>query len=54
MIKPKCDVCSLELQDFGAILLSPPDISGKVDKYHICKDCYKKIKKKIQAYSTIG
>ena len=28
------------LDDFGGILLSPPDSESKVIKYHICKSCY--------------
>ena len=42
-IKPKCDKCQNELQDYGAILLSPPDKNRKVIKYHLCKLCYKEI-----------
>lgn len=42
-IKPKCDKCKKELEDYGAILLSPPDDEEKVKKYHLCKECYKKI-----------
>ena len=40
MIKPICSLCGKELDDFGAILLSPPDDNHKVEKYHICKLCY--------------
>ena len=43
MIKPICDFCKKELQDFGAILLSPPDNDNKVRKFHICKECFKKL-----------
>jgi hypothetical protein len=43
MIKPMCDRCGNELDDFGGILLSPPDAEGKVDKLHLCKDCYSAI-----------
>lgn len=39
-IKPTCDKCKLELTDFGAILLSPPDEIDMVHKYHICKTCF--------------
>ncbi len=39
-IKPICDKCKKELQEFGAILLSPPDKESKVIKFHICKICY--------------
>ena len=47
-IKPTCDICKEELTDFGAILLSPPDKKGNVKKFHICKICYKDIKKLIK------
>jgi hypothetical protein len=43
--EPKCDVCKKELKDFGGIIFSPPDRVSKVKKYHICKDCFKKLKK---------
>ena len=43
-IKPICDKCGKELNEFGAILLSPPD-DGKVRKFHLCKDCYEGIVK---------
>ena len=42
-IKPICDKCKKELQEFGAILFSPPDRENKVRKYHICKECFEKI-----------
>ena len=42
-IKPKCDKCKKELDDFGAILLSPPDKNNKIKKFHFCKKCYKEI-----------
>jgi len=44
MISPKCDICGKELSEFGALLFSPPDKSGNVRKFHICKNCYFKIK----------
>ena len=40
MIKPICSLCRKELDDFGAIILSPPDNNHKVEKHHICKLCY--------------
>jgi hypothetical protein len=43
-IKPSCDKCKKELDDFGGILLSPPDEDNKVEKFHLCKECYRKIK----------
>ena len=45
MIKPKCDYCGNELDDFGAILFSPPE-GHDVKKYHVCKGCYSKLKPK--------
>lgn len=47
-IKPTCDKCKQELVDFGAILLSPPDPENKVKKFHICKECYAEIEKKLK------
>ena len=41
MINPKCYICGEEeLAGFWAILLSPPDEAGKVEKFHVCKECY--------------
>ena len=40
MIRPICSLCRKELDDFGAIVLSPPDDNHKIEKYHICKACY--------------
>src|SRR5690242_12451274 len=39
-IAPRCDVvtCGRELEEFGALLLSPPDNQGFVKKYHLCVD----------------
>lgn len=41
-ITPKCDKCKQELQEFGAILLSPPE-NDLVRKFHLCKKCYEEI-----------
>lgn len=43
MIAPICNVCQEELSDYGALILSPPDIKSFVRKYHIYKPCYEKI-----------
>ena len=40
MISPICYICKKELEDFGAILWSPPDKNNKHDKYHICVGCW--------------
>ncbi|MFH1248864.1 MAG: hypothetical protein V1660_01825 [archaeon] len=42
-IKPVCYKCKKELDDFGAILLSPPDSNNKLKKMHLCKECYEAI-----------
>lgn len=42
-IKPVCDFCMMELEEFGALLFGPPDKSGNVKKYHVCKQCYQKL-----------
>jgi len=42
-IKPICDICKIEINEFGAILLSPPDKDNKVKKYHLCKKCYSEL-----------
>jgi hypothetical protein len=42
-IKPICDKCKKELQEFGAILFSPPDKESNVKKFHVCKECYQEI-----------
>ncbi len=46
-IKPICDICKKELEEFGAILLGPPDKWNKVEKFHLCIECYKPIRNKI-------
>jgi len=42
MISPKCDICKEELNEYGALMFSPPDEEGNVKKFHICKNCYVK------------
>lgn len=42
-IAPTCDTCDKELLEFGAILLSPPDVQNKVIKFHLCKSCYESL-----------
>ncbi len=43
MIKPICVMCEKELEDYGAVLLSPPLMDGTVAKYHICKECFERL-----------
>ncbi|VVB80363.1 Uncharacterised protein [uncultured archaeon] len=47
MIKPICDKCKRELNDFGALLFSPPNEKNEVRKFHICKKCYEKMKEEL-------
>jgi len=44
-IKPICDRCKRELEDFGGILFSPPNPDKTTKKLHICKKCYEEILK---------
>ena len=48
-IKPICAICGKELEEFGAILLGPPDENNKVEKFHLCKECYEEIKNMIRS-----
>jgi len=48
MINPICDKCKKELNEFGALLFSPPDENNLVKKYHLCKDCYEDVKKELK------
>lgn len=44
MIKVNCFKCGGELRLLGGLLFSPPDNSGYVEKFHICKECYPEVK----------
>lgn len=48
MIKPVCDKCKKELDEFGAILFSPPDEKSFVKKWHLCKECYNDLEKELK------
>lgn len=39
-IRPHCDACKKELEQFGALVIGPPDETNLVTKSHICRDCY--------------
>jgi hypothetical protein len=51
MITPSCDKCGIELQDYGAIALSPPETLSdgsrgrEVGKYHLCASCWQEFKR---------
>lgn len=47
-ISPKCDKCSNELVEFGAILLGLPDNENMVRKFHICIACYEQIRSTLE------
>jgi hypothetical protein len=47
-INPTCDKCKKELDDFGALLFSPPDRESNVKKFHLCKDCYNSLVQKLE------
>ena len=53
MIKPNCDKCKKELEEFGGILLSPPDNDRKVTKYHLCVKCFREIEKTLKTNKKI-
>jgi hypothetical protein len=42
-IRPVCDSCSEELNEFGARLLDPPDKKSQLKKLHLCAGCYEDI-----------
>ena len=49
-LKINCYLCDAELEEPGALILSPPYNEdettmyvGKIDKYHLCKRCWHKI-----------
>jgi len=46
-MKPKCCMCKKRFNNYGAILLSPPNTNdldqNVVSKYHICCKCYDKM-----------
>jgi len=46
-IKPKCYNCKKELVEFGAILFGPPNKKDVVKKFHLCRQCYRKVLYKV-------
>ncbi len=42
-INPICDKCKKELNEFGGILLSPPNKNNEVTKFHLCISCYEEL-----------
>jgi len=48
-ISPRCDFkiaenCEGDIKHFGALLFSPPNENNMVRKYHICINCFNKLK----------
>jgi hypothetical protein len=50
MIGPCCDKCGVELQEYGAVALSPPETfpdgscGREVEKFHLCRTCWYEFK----------
>jgi len=44
-ISPICHICEKELKRFGGLIFGPPNKKDIVKKYHICRDCFKKLEK---------
>lgn len=53
-ISPICDKCHKELEEYGGILLSPPEEDGRVEKFHLCRNCYEKIKENLFEESSLS
>jgi hypothetical protein len=57
MIKPKCDKCGEELQEYGGLAFSPPETlpdgspGCQVYKIHICAKCWKLLLKWLKSRS---
>ncbi len=47
-ITPNCDNCGEELKEFGGLLFSPPNKENKVEKFHLCVNCYEKIQEALE------
>lgn len=41
MIKPICYKCNSEIQEFGAVLISPPIVESREDFGKLCHKVYK-------------
>ena len=48
-ISPICSRCLLELEEPGAILLSPPNEKEQVQKFHLCLACYGEVAEWLKA-----
>jgi len=54
MLNLKCDICGKLITESGALLFSPPiDEKFRVEKFHICKFCYKNKLQRILRYNNI-
>ncbi len=49
LLRFKCDFCKKEMKAFGALLFGPPKKSGDAHKYHLCRDCYKRVLQLLKA-----
>lgn len=47
MIKVYCSMCKTELKKSGALIFSPPNLMNMVRKYHLCRECWDKVREMI-------
>lgn len=47
-------MCGLELIEYGAILLGPPDAGERVLKQHLCTDCYATVQRVVDGAELDG
>lgn len=36
-----CDACRKKIHQMAPLLIGPPDLSGRVKRFHLCRGCYK-------------
>jgi len=53
-IAPNCHMCGQQLQDFGALVFSPPDHYEDCHKYHVCRICWDEVQKALDGNGWIS
>ena len=48
MIEAKCNCCGNSLSSTGAVMLSPSQGNGTVQKYHVCTSCWQVVSKLVE------
>lgn len=43
MIAVECHRCDEELDEPGAVVISPPEVNGRCTKYHLCAPCFEHV-----------